>query len=137
MLVLEWVLKQAPQKERGKWLAEIRAKGISKTTPQGKKVEQSDEPELLPQSVWLWEAFSDLSSQRTYHDNGPQAIALPEINSWAELNAINTYDRAFLSRMMIKMDRKWLEVKYASIKRERELAQQRQERQQLTRGRGR
>lgn len=133
MVVLEWVLKQAPQRERGKWLAELRAKGVSKTTPQGKQQQESDEPVLLPQSIWLWEAFSDLSSQRLYHDNGPQAIALSEINSWAELHAINTYDRAFLSYMVVRMDRDWLKAKYAEIKRERELAQQRQERQQLMR----
>jgi len=136
MGMLEFVLKQAPTRERGKWLAELREKGISKK-PVVTEVKESDDPVLLSQSVWLWEAFSDISSQRQYFENGPQAVSLSEIESWAEIHAVNLYDRPFMSDMMLKMDRIWLKQKYAEIKREREEGRKRQERQALTRGRGR
>ena len=132
--MLEFMLKRAPVKERGQWLAQIREKGLLKKVPL-REEEKEDEPDLLVQSLWIWEAFTALTVQRYYAQHGPQPIALSDIEAWASLHDVNKYDKPFLSNCLLKMDRIFMEHTYAQLKREREKNEKKHKSAPMRRGR--
>ena len=60
--------------------------------------------------VWKW--FIELSSTRTYHPAGPNAVSFAEIEAWARLSGWAL--QAHHIRLLRALDAAWLDVAYAS-----------------------
>lgn len=76
----------------------------------GERVEAlEDIPELYPDVQFIWSAFGELSSSRTYGFGHANPIQIGEIKSWLDLNAITDLeDRREIVLLVQAMDRMYL-----------------------------
>lgn len=62
----------------------------------GQKLEDfpifASKPDIWPDLVWIWEAFTYLTGGRQMGFNGPQPIALAEVLAYAEFRGIQCPD---------------------------------------------
>ena len=76
----------------------------------GERVEAlEDIPELYPDVQFVWSAFGELSSSRTYGFGHPNPIQIGEIKAWLDLNAVTDLeDRREIVLLVQAMDRTYL-----------------------------
>jgi len=84
----------------------------------------SDKPELLPDAVWVWNAFNMLASQRQAGPHGPQPLTLSDIYACGALLAIESSDLEDFTDLITLMDREYIEHRYKKIDAERRKAEQ-------------
>ena len=85
-------------------------KVLEQRQARGEKVEALDnEPELYPDVQFVWSAFGELSSSRTYGFGHPNPVQIGEIKAWLDLNAVTDLeDRREIVLLVQAMDRTYL-----------------------------
>lgn len=84
--------------------------------------EKEPQPELLPEAIWLWDAFITLTGQRHFGKVGPQPITLADIKAYADLHDLQGAEAVWLMEIVIKLDKIIVDDTYKKISREQEKA---------------
>ena len=69
------------------------------------------ENKLPPGAVVLWEAFTQLSRQRSVSSNGPNPLSFSEIHAWSQLMRMPIQPHQ--TRAILAMDQVWIKRYYA------------------------
>lgn len=81
--------------------------------------QSNDESGLLPTSVWAWNAFITLNSQRWSTERGhPLPISIAEIEAYTRLYDLSRPEACTLCDWMTELDRIYLEHRFAQIEQE-------------------
>lgn len=72
----------------------------------------------MQEAAWLWRAFTLLSVQRGYTQQGPQPIALRDVAAFSSIEELDGADSRWLLEVVVSLDQVFLEESYDRIKRE-------------------
>jgi hypothetical protein len=110
---LEWSLKPAVQNRE--WLLQVSEEA---GTPLPSVL--ANQPILYSFLEWVWEAFSELNSYRTFSGTMagmiPNPLALSEIRVYAEINGIDGEDFTDLLYYVKELDSEWCRKYLESLK---------------------
>jgi len=89
----------------------------------GETSESTDEDGLRSTSVWAWNAFVALNSQRHVTERRyPQPIAINEVYAYARCFGLDPSEQRTLLGWMLELDRIYMEHRFAQIENEQRQA---------------